>query len=67
MAKWHLRKIDTAGLLNLEEDGAGNLYWRGRRLTAADYAKLGLAVMLIGAVCDLMRTGLDLGRTVGWW
>lgn len=67
MVKWQLRKIDAAELLNLAEDDAGNLYWRGRRLTAADYGKVGLAVLLIGAVCNLVRTGLDLGRTAGWW
>jgi hypothetical protein len=62
-----LMKEGAAELLQLQEDGAGNLYWRGRRLTPADYGKLALAAMLIGAVCNLVRTGLDLGRTAGWW
>lgn len=67
MANRRLRKINPRDLAHLQEDGAGNLYWRGQRLTAADYGKLALAVVLIGAVCDLMQTGLDLGRTAGWW
>jgi hypothetical protein len=67
MSKWKLRKIDAAELLNLQEDGAGNLYWRGRRLTAADYGKLGLVALLVGMVSNLVRTAVDLGRWVGWW
>jgi hypothetical protein len=67
MVKRKLRRIGAAELLQLQEDGAGNLYWRGRRLIAADYGKLALMTMLIGAVCNLVRMGLDLGRTVGWW
>jgi hypothetical protein len=67
MKRWKLRKLDAADLLQLHTDGAGNLYWRGRRLTAADYGKVALAVMLIGAACNLLRAGLDLGRTAGWW
>jgi hypothetical protein len=67
MARWKLRRIDAATLLNLQEGGAGNLYWRGRPLTAAENGKVGLAVMLIGAACNLIRACLDLGRTAGWW
>ena len=67
MSKWKLRKIDAAELLNPQEDGAGNLYWRGRRLTAADYGKLGLVALLVGMVSNLVRTAVDLGRWVGWW
>jgi hypothetical protein len=67
MARWRLRRIDASGLLQLQEDGAGNLYWRGRRITAADFGKVALAVMLIGAACDLIRTALDAGRVAGWW
>lgn len=67
MTKWKLRRIDTAELLNLQVDGAGNLYWRGRQLTAVDGTKLAVVVMLIGLACDLIKTGLDLGRTAGWW
>ena len=39
----YLAFVDRTDLLNLQEDSAGNLYWRGRRLTAADYGKVGLA------------------------
>lgn len=67
MTKRKLRKIDAAELLQLQEDGVGNLYWRGRRLTAADYGKLALAIMLIGATRDIVAIGVDLWRTVGWW
>ena len=31
LARWKLQKNDARGMLNLQEDGAGNLYWRGRR------------------------------------
>lgn len=67
MANLRRKKIGAAGLLNLQEDAAGNLYWRGRRITAADYGGLALAAVLIGALCDLVRTVLDLGRNAGWW
>jgi hypothetical protein len=67
MKKWKLRKIDAAGLLQLQEDGAGNLYWRGRRITAADCAKLGLAAMLISMSANLVRMTVDIGRLTGWW
>ena len=65
MAKKKLRKIDAAELLNLQEDGACNLYWRGRRITAADYAKLSVAALLIGVVSNLTRMVLDIGRSGG--
>ena len=67
MAKWKLQKIDAADLLNLQEDGAGNLYWRGRRITAADFARLSVAASLIGVVSNLTRMVLDIGRSAGWW
>ena len=67
MAKRKLRKIDAAELLQLQEDGAGNLYWRGRRLTAADYAKVSLAALLIGILSKLVRMAVDIGRMAGWW
>jgi hypothetical protein len=67
MTKWKLRKIDVAELLNLQVDGAGNLYWRGRRLTAADYGKLGLAALLVGMASNVVRTVVDIGRVAGWW
>jgi hypothetical protein len=67
MAKWKLRKIDAAELLNLQEDGAGNLYWRGRRITAGDYAKLSVAALLVGVVSNLTKMILDIGRSAGWW
>ena len=55
MAKRKLRKIDAADLLNLQEYGAGNLYWRARGITARDYARLGVAALLIGVVSSLTR------------
>lgn len=67
MMKWKLRKINAAELLNLQEDGAGNLYWRGRRINAADYAKLSMAALVVGIVSNLTRMLLDLGRAMGWW
>jgi hypothetical protein len=67
MAKWKLRKIDAAELLQLQEDSAGNLYWRGRRLTTADYGKLGLIALLVGMASNLVRTAVDIGRVSGWW
>ncbi len=67
MTRWKLKKVDAASLLHLQEDGAGNLYWRGRRITAADCAKLSLAAMAVGILANLTRTVLDLGRTAGWW
>jgi hypothetical protein len=67
MAKWKLRKIDAVELLSLQEDGAGNLYWRGRRITATDYAKLSVAALLVGMVSNLTRMILDIGRAANWW
>jgi hypothetical protein len=67
MARRKLRKINAAELLNLQEDGAGSLYWRGRRLTAADYGKLGLVALLIGMLSNLVGTAVDIGRIAGWW
>jgi hypothetical protein len=67
MTKWKLRKIDTAEMLNLQEDGAGNLYWRGRRLTTADYGNLGLFALLVGIASNLVRMAVDIGRVAGWW
>lgn len=67
MRKWNLRSVDAASLLHLQEDGAGNLYWRGRRITAADYARLGLAAMLISMSANLVRMAVDFGRLTGWW
>jgi hypothetical protein len=67
MAKWTLRKIDAANLLNLQDDGAGNLYWRARRITARDYARLSVAALLVGVVSSLTRMVLGIGRSAGWW
>jgi hypothetical protein len=67
MAKWMRKQINAAELLNLQEDAAGNLYWRGRRITAADYAKLSVAALLVGIVSNLTRMVLDIGHSAGWW
>jgi hypothetical protein len=67
MARRKLRKVGPAELLQLQEDGAGNLYWRGRRITAADYAKLSVAALLVGIVSNLTRVVLDIGRAANWW
>jgi hypothetical protein len=67
MMKWKLRKISAAELLNLQEDGAGNLYWHGRRISAADHAKLSMVALVVGIVSNLTRMVLDLGRALGWW
>jgi hypothetical protein len=48
-------------------DDASNLYWRGRRITAADYGKLGLAALLVGMMSNLVRTVVDIGRLAEWW
>jgi hypothetical protein len=48
-------------------DSAGNLYWRGRRITAADYAKVSLVALLVGIVFNLVRTVLDIGSAADWW
>jgi hypothetical protein len=37
------------------------------RKALAETGWLLLAVGVIGCICDLVRTGLDLGRTAGWW
>ena len=37
------------------------------RKALVDTGWLLLAIGVIGCICDLIRTGLDLGRTVGWW
>ena len=67
MMKWSPRKINAAELLNLEEDSAGHLYWRGQRLTAAEYGKLGLVALLVGIASNLVRMAVDIGRVAGWW
>jgi hypothetical protein len=67
MAKRKLRTIGVGDLLHLQEDSARHLYWRGRRLTAADLGYLFLALTVIGAVCDLIKTGIDIGSAAGWW
>jgi hypothetical protein len=35
--------------------------------TLVETGWLFLAIGVIGCTCDLIRTGLDLGRTAGWW
>ncbi len=37
------------------------------RKALMDTGWLLLAIGAVGCVCDLIRTGLDLGRSVGWW
>lgn len=37
------------------------------RKVLADTGWLLLAIGVIGCICDLIRTGLDLGRSAGWW
>jgi len=62
------QSLALASLLHLQEDQAGNLYWRGRKVTALrEFGKLMLVVAVIGGVCEVIRTALDLGRTAGWW
>jgi hypothetical protein len=65
MAKWKLRRIDAANLLNLQEDGAGNLYWRSQRLTTADCGEVWLAVMLIGTRVQSRSSGSG-SRSDSW-
>ena len=65
MAK--LRRIDVAALLHLREDSTGNLYWRGRRLTASDYGLVFVVAALVGVTCDLIKTAIDIGSAAGWW
>lgn len=65
MAK--LRKIGVAALLHLREDSAGNLYWRGRRLTASDYGLIFVVAALIGVTCDVVKAAIDIGTAAGWW
>jgi hypothetical protein len=67
MVKWQLRKIDAADLLHLQVDDAGNLYWRGRRVTAAECANIGLVALLVGMLSNLVRMGVDIGRVARWW
>jgi hypothetical protein len=66
MMKWKLRKVSAAELLNLQVDDAGNLYWRGRRLTAGDYARISLVALLISMFSNVVRMAVDIGRLAGW-
>ena len=35
--------------------------------SAAEFVYLFLALAVIGAVCDLIKTGIDIGSAAGWW
>jgi hypothetical protein len=37
------------------------------RKTSVDAGWRLLAIGVIDCICDLIRTGLDLGRTAEWW
>lgn len=37
------------------------------RKALTDAGWLLLTIGVIGCICDLVRTGLDVGRAAGWW
>ena len=67
MSGMRLRRISPASL-HFQQDEAGNLYWRGRRINAArDFAIVFMAVAVLGAICQAVATVLAVGRSAGWW
>ena len=63
-----LRRISPAHLLYFQQDDAGNLYWRGRRINRArDIAVVFMLVAVVGAICQTVAIVLAVGRSAGWW
>jgi hypothetical protein len=62
------QRLTPAKLLRLQEDDAGNLYWRGRRINVArNFAAVFVLVAVVGAICQAVATVLAVGRSAGWW